>query len=773
MPRSQTWRALGACALVGLLATPGPGGVGAARAADEAGAGALEGADLEPMGSLGSTVIDLIGSFSGSDEPQPKITRVRVRTDRERRADLEVFVTDAAGGRAWARVLDASGEPVPGVESEPVGIGEHGVALQIALELAASVPADFVVESAAVDVHVARAGKRVTGAADVVRRYAFPKRWQAYVPPNRVLLRVRPEPIGAAAQLGVRRRGAETAVGTYPTDGMVPLHERPGGVVERGTARAIERAQRAMAEAKQRQQAEALRLQKQAAKERAKQKARSEAKRRQRERAKQQARDRAKEKARDQARRSQEEREKAEAERERREELEAAEAELEQLQEELDTQKQLGAVGPSGTSAIDPLEGLLLDPTVSLEAERILDVWPLVWLDANRTSGLAYFAPRRFALGWSPESQYSFQVVYGLALEDEDAGKVRISTRLRSRVGSAEIQLLERLVQAYARRHAQRDFEFRELARLPIQGRDITLAGALESQFSISPEVVTVTTDSDLLGAIDLSWATDEATLLDIQSLLRADAGIHGSMLVRTSGETSFEVPVPVEIAVATPDVLGRIAWDRQRGWRNLTLYPVRMRYLHALVIDERHEPILYSWDLGNVQVDSTASVDWDASGVPAFLDDEALRMWIDYSVVADCETCDDLVFDDRFIPALPTSQALTFTSTNAFAATGAFRIVVHVRSRHFDGRSEQLRSVEMRADDEPYSGGTLYLDEGELATADETNPLYEYRLELITEDGEIHESADWIPGWRVEQFIGRSTLREALGFVPGAEDAP
>ena len=82
-------------------------------------------------------------------------------------------------------------------------------------------------------------------------------------------------------------------------------------------------------------------------------------------------------------------------------------------------------------------------------------------------------------------------------------------------------------------------------------------------------------------------------------------------------------------------------------------------------------------------------------TAVPDWVDVRARLLWVDYTVDGSCEVCDDRVFDQKFIPALPSSRPVVFTTGDAFESTGAERIVVHLRSPFLDPqRSRVLQAL-------------------------------------------------------------------------------
>jgi hypothetical protein len=223
---------------------------------------------------------------------------------------------------------------------------------------------------------------------------------------------------------------------------------------------------------------------------------------------------------------------------------------------------------------------------------------------------------------------------------------------------------------------------------------------------------------------------------------------------------------VPVAIKLADSDSFGRLRWNRADGHRNLRPYPIRLRYLHALIIDPRNNrPILYSWSLGNIEVPPEARIEWNASRVPAWIDSAAKRVWVDYSVVETCDACDRLVLD-RITGGVTSIAAdqITFHTITPLADVGGYEITAHVRSKYFDpkDRASLQKSVVLKADNQDFTLKPIYN-----LTRPAGEPLFEYRLELAMPDGTIHQGTQWIASEGVRVLIGRAQLEQSLGKLP------
>src|SRR6185503_7775979 len=82
-------------------------------------------------------------------------------------------------------------------------------------------------------------------------------------------------------------------------------------------------------------------------------------------------------------------------------------------------------------------------------------------------------------------------------------------------------------------------------------------------------------------------------------------------------------------------------------------------------------------------------------------------------------------------------ASQITFHTINPLAEMGAHELALRVRSRHFDpdGRQRREKSVVLKADNQDFTLGPIYVDEGEDGPGD----LFEYLLTVAMADGTEH----------------------------------
>ncbi len=428
--------------------------------------------------------------------------------------------------------------------------------------------------------------------------------------------------------------------------------------------------------------------------------------------------------------------------------------------------KQKGAKGPAGT-AIEPL-GDLRAEDIGLDPSHVLAVFPSFYPDQNPASGIFYFLPYSYSLRWDQEDGYELHMIYSASGADAQAGSVAIAARLDAGLGIKERQVASDLVAAYARANG---LAFTSLRSLPIDSLSISFSDDLR-RYNIPADHIAVTGLSDYLGQIDVSWTTDPVTKENLQEALTQDVGINGRVKLYPSGGALAPIEVPIQIRLADFTTFGPFHWTRTGPWKNDTPYPVRLKYLNALLLDPSSHPVVYSWDLADTRVPPEARVNWAAASVPGWIDTQAKRVWLEYSVESSCQPCNDKVIASITGGASSTgSSYITFHTITPLADAGAHEIDAQVRSRYFDPQSRDpvTKVVVMNADGKDFTVGPVFLGSRQPGESIAGDPLFEYFLELTMADGTTYKATRWISGDDLRVSIGKHQVEDALGSLPGS----
>lgn len=401
---------------------------------------------------------------------------------------------------------------------------------------------------------------------------------------------------------------------------------------------------------------------------------------------------------------------------------------------------------------------------IRLDLTRVLNVHPSVYQDQEPSSGIFYFLPHDYALEWSEAGGYEFKTVYSAAATGGAAGEVLMAARLEGGIGPRELEVAAKLVQSYAQRN---NLVFRELRPLPIDSLAISIADDL-GRYDVPTDRISIQGLTDVTGRLDVSWVTDERTKDFIQEALIENVGISGSVTYAPTGAGLGPRSVPIHLRLADYATFGPFRWDRT-GWKNPTPYPITLRYLHALRLTPGAPAVVNSWSLGETRVPPGGQVRWSAASVPFWVDTQAQRMWIDYTVDASCKECgiEAIAGLTGGVSAAGSSQ-ITLRSLDPLAATGAQRVLVEVRSRYFDPKGEQtrVRTVVVDADDKDFQVGPFFGAEG---ASGRTGPLFEIRLSLSMPSGKVVSGVGgWVPSEKAWMPIGRDQLGQSIGPLSG-----
>jgi hypothetical protein len=100
----------------------------------------------------------------------------------------------------------------------------------------------------------------------------------------------------------------------------------------------------------------------------------------------------------------------------------------------------------------------------------------------------------------------------------------------------------------------------------------------------------------------------------------------------------------------------------------------------------------------------------------------------------------------------------------------GIARILIDVKSKYFEpqARAEAVRSTALTRDNESVTVGPLFLVNRSIdEIGREDDPLFSFRVSLVTPDGDVAGPGDWITGDRLEIFLGSRHVRQVLGPAP------
>ncbi len=695
----------------------------------------LTGKTLSPSTDVQTGLQSALGSLI-SGTVKGEVTQVVVSSDQDRRLAVTVSYAGFEGARMWAEVAGGDKKTQKLIRCTPKTVTAAPGDLEFALELDPNAPENTTVKSVYLRVCVSPAGKT---SASYVKAFQLPKMWKVGADPEKMLLTITPRPVGTTATLGasptyqlppkvihptlIRATAMPPAAsgGTRSVSPQIAM-VRPVTGVSRQPATAAPAPSSAPAPATPRVITARPMITNQAVLMRTETASKTLPKI-------------------------------------------SAMAAIGRYKFGLpDEAKREGVKGPAAV-AVEPL-GQVRSEDIDLEPSHILGVFPGFYPDQDAASGVYYFLPYAYSLRWDEDQGYDLRMIYSATTSEGQAGEVAMAARLDAGIGLRERQIASELMAAYAKANG---LKFTALRAMPIDSISISISDDLR-RYNIPADKIAITGLSDFLGQIDVSWLTDPVTKENLQQALVEDIGISGKVTLYPTGNGLGPVDVPIQIRLADFVTFGPFRWTRTDRWRNITPYPIKLKYVNALLLDPASRPVVYTWSLGGASVPPRAQVQWDAAQIPSWIDGQAKRLWIEYAVDDTCTTCDEQVIRS-ITGGVSTSgpSHIVFHTITPLADAGAYEIATQVRSKYFDphSREPQIRTVVLNADGKDFPLGPVYVADRQ--AGDGSDPLFEYFLELTMKDGTTYKATRWIACDDLRLAVGRHQLEEALGSLPAS----
>jgi hypothetical protein len=421
-----------------------------------------------------------------------------------------------------------------------------------------------------------------------------------------------------------------------------------------------------------------------------------------------------------------------------------------------------GAKGP-GNTAISLWDEIRSDVNFDFSSNGITNINTDIFPDKNEASGYYYYFPASYNLRWDKDEHYKLKILYGTATEGV-SGQVNMFVQLTPGVGTLERQMVEDLVREYTDNN---NLKFEKLLPVPLQEQpQVNLSGQLSSLYNIPAEKVS-TSISGLFDPVDVAWPMNTKNADDLMVGLK-EVDLNGTLKLLPQGEMP-EINVPVRISLDDEQVLGRLdlkknSW-RTSEWKNEMPFPVKLKYIHALFLNEdekgRTIPFIYSWSLSDQEVPVLAKVKFNAQPIPRVVDTKAHRLWVEYAVPA-CHPCKDKIIEELTGGTTTAREQQIEVVSYIKERINAYVVEVKVRSMYADTKGQQiieLPAVKLEEDGSSYYVGPLFVPSGK-------NLAYEYRLKVVT-DEEVLQS-EWIYSTESSLYLTKNLVEEALGKFPG-----
>lgn len=434
-----------------------------------------------------------------------------------------------------------------------------------------------------------------------------------------------------------------------------------------------------------------------------------------------------------------------------------------------DTSKDKKPQGPSGATI-----NLLAYAVVSVPGMKPWDIIPFhyfIYQDANPDSGIFYYLPTAYHLKWDTDRGHGLDINLGAQGGSAGNDTVSISATLDSGLDLENTIIANSLADAYI------DHESKSIFKTNLEAMivGVTPTTSLKEDLqvnSIEASNISVNSRADIFRDMSVAWTSDAVTKANIYQLLQNDNGISSQLTFQVGeGESGVEVGVPISIALANSETFGQISFDRKKGWKNETPYPVKLKYVHALILED-NVPVVYSWELGDATLQPKDSVEWNASNIPTWVDQKALRLWTEYFVDNTCDPCSQRVLEDVEKGVIIRTHQVLIDPMNSLERLGAYEIGVQIRSRYINPSPTQIPEylpwARLRENGEEVNAGMLHLGGRSLGEEVPGDPLMAYRVVVIMDGtGQRHEGQNWIPLNDTRLILGTSQIEASLGYLP------
>ncbi len=394
----------------------------------------------------------------------------------------------------------------------------------------------------------------------------------------------------------------------------------------------------------------------------------------------------------------------------------------------------------------------------------ILNSFDEIYRDANIHSGYYYYAPKAYVLGFSKETgEYEFNVNYNSG-GSGNSGAATVTAILRPKLNRQEAKLTKELLKQNIKGNPEQVHGVTDLIPIPIRQQPEIVFDNL-NQFGITANDISIRAPSDLEAPIYLSFTT--ANIDDLMGMFFNNIGLYGNVILYPDGEDMKEsISLPFELRIDDPATFGALeltprTW-RQNGWKNKTDYPILLNAFHVMKKEKTGKFQIYTWKINNVEVPEHASVKFNSSKVPAWIDTDPSikKMWMEYTVKS-CQSCEKIV-KDKIIGGTAGSriQHIEVDILTPLEFTEAELIKIKLRSFQADpsGNTKQmLATLRIEEDIQTLDGGKLYVPDG--ATTE-----FEYQIQVIMPDGARHTSR-WIKSKDQDIAIGERQIKKHISF--------
>ena len=396
---------------------------------------------------------------------------------------------------------------------------------------------------------------------------------------------------------------------------------------------------------------------------------------------------------------------------------------------------------------------------VDFELSDISNIKTEIHPDVNPASEVFYILPVSYNLKWTEGEGYkNFKIIYGVNNE------VQFHIGLTAGITTKQIETIRYLIK---RLYKSQNIEIQNL-KIQLLGANsvpsVSLRGDFEGAFQIDPSKITISPISDFTSPLSISFSTDNKTKDMIVVALQNGIGLNGSM---TIGSDSIQSQIPLLIAFNDKRNYGKLIltkenW-RNNEWQNKFPYPIKIRYLHALMENTNSQNStsnhIYSWSCHNTLAPPGSRVGFNSTKIPSWFDtsERVVQLWLEYDVEV-CPTCTHGIFNGLTKGLSGNSETnLTFQSMDLLSTYGATLIQIRVKSLQGDpSRNKEVEySKNIVKDGEEISIGPFY-------AGNDKQISYQYKVMVVNNQAPIE--TNWITDTNPQQYLNKAGLEKLMG---------
>lgn len=433
--------------------------------------------------------------------------------------------------------------------------------------------------------------------------------------------------------------------------------------------------------------------------------------------------------------------------------------------------KDSGGRGPDLQKGI-PLFDEFNSDIETLRADQAMNIFPMVFEDANPASNTYYYLPKAYKLAWDSEKGYGFKFLYG-AQRGDSPNSVTIAARVTSAVPQSDVNMLKSTLAGWCAANGK---GIPKLRPFPIlNAPECTLKGEL-SRYDIPDNKVFIVEGAPDASEFNVAITTDTVTKENIQLALTEGVGLNGFVRFKAGADGAGDVNVPLAIKFGDKGSFGSQTLNRSAGARvpfqNKTPFPLRLDFVHVLRKVGTGFRV-YSYELGGAEVPSGDTSYILTNRIPGWLDNSAdtKRIWVDYTVLQDEQATQSAINDATGGVSSMTQGDITFTTLSPLADTGVKIVLMEIKSKYFDSRgaAESVKTLMIDKDGQAFKTGPVFLVNRQPGEAKPGDPLFQYRLKLIFADGREKQSKVWTEANDMNLFLGKVQVQKVIDEPDGS----